>query len=175
MKWPREDGRRTTVRRCITRAEVVIVVVVVIIMLAAILVPVLGKAREKARRVNCAGNLKCMGLSLLMYSGDNGGYFPNTVARGVNQFGNVSSEGYITSDGKIWACPSAAIQRTTIRNSNYIYIGSGIKDDNDMATGVTVSHDASGNHPGNAWMNAMFIDGHVEGSRPDGSKVWNLN
>ena len=175
MNWPKEDGRGTIVRHRITRTEVVIIVVVVIVTLAAIIVPVLGKAREKARRVNCAGNLKCMGLALLMYSGDNGGFFPNTVARGANQFGNASSEGYITSDGKIWACPSASMQRTTVANSNYIFVGSGLKDDNENATGVTVSHDASGNHPGNAWMNAMFIDGHVEGGRPDGSKGWNLN
>ena len=175
------NERSASMDRRITLMEVAFIVMVIII-LAALLVPILGKAREKARRVNCAGNLKSLGLALLMYSGDNGGpmptdpsgyaggYFPNTVPRYVNSFGNVASEGYITSDGKVWACPSAIRQRTTVANSNYIYIGSGLKDDNDRATGTSIAHDASRNHPGNAWMNKLFIDGHVEGARPDDGK-----
>ena len=61
----------------------------------------LSKAREKARRVNCAGNLKQIGLSLLMYSGDFDGFFPNknTTTANVN-FDPLVTQNYI-QDGKV--------------------------------------------------------------------------
>ena len=165
----------------------VVALLLVLAVLAVFFLPHRCPGREKARRVNCAGNLKQIGLALLMYSGDNaeqmppgslgdtGGYFPNTVSNWGNSFGNLASEGYISSDGKVWACPSTLTPRTSVNNSTYIYLGSGLLDDNDTATGQSIAFDASGNHPGNAWMNAVFIDGHVEGAKPDGGKVWNLN
>ncbi len=59
------------------------------------------------------------------------------------------------------------------RDCNYRYVGSGLKDDDPDLTSTRIAYDASGNHPGNKWMNCLFIDGHVEGSRPDGNKIWN--
>jgi prepilin-type processing-associated H-X9-DG protein len=137
------------------------------------------RSREKGRRVNCAGNLKQIGLSSLMYSGDYGGYFPNLNSRGLGSgvalFGNwqpLGSMQYIADhDNKVWTCPSVTIEKSDADCSNYRYIGSGLKDDNDSASLVPLGYDASGNHPENAWMNALFLDGHVQGARPDGSKI----
>lgn len=53
-----------------------LVVIAIVAILAGMLLPVLAKAREKARRANCASNLKQIGLSLLMYSGDHNTWFP---------------------------------------------------------------------------------------------------
>lgn len=173
MKWPAGSSGKVAMHP-ISRGEV-ITVVAVILVLAAVFGPILTRHGAPAHRVDCAGNLKQIGLALLMYSGDNLGYFPTTAPNWGNDFGNVASKGHIAPEGKVWACPSATVKRTHVYDSNYIYIGSGIKDSNTKATGTTIAFDASGNHPGNAWMNAVFIDGHVEGSRPDGSKGWNLN
>lgn len=47
-----------------------LVVIAIIVILAAILFPVFSQAREKARAVTCASNLKQIGLGALMYIQD---------------------------------------------------------------------------------------------------------
>jgi prepilin-type N-terminal cleavage/methylation domain-containing protein/prepilin-type processing-associated H-X9-DG protein len=47
-----------------------LVVIAIIAILASILFPVFSRAREKARQVSCASNLKQIGLALMMYTQD---------------------------------------------------------------------------------------------------------
>jgi prepilin-type N-terminal cleavage/methylation domain-containing protein/prepilin-type processing-associated H-X9-DG protein len=53
-----------------------LVVVAIIAILAAMLLPALSQARDKARQAVCMSNLKQFGLALHMYTDDNNGYFP---------------------------------------------------------------------------------------------------
>ena len=48
-----------------------LVVIAIIAILAAILVPVLAAAQEKARRTQCLNNLKQLGMAWVMYPNDN--------------------------------------------------------------------------------------------------------
>ncbi len=53
-----------------------LVVIAIIAVLAAMLLPALKLARERAKSIQCVGNLKSIGQALLSYTDDNGGYAP---------------------------------------------------------------------------------------------------
>ena len=67
--------RRLSQFRGFTMIEL-LVVVAIIGILASLLLPVLAKAKNKASRLRCAGNLKQITMSLQSFANDNGSRFP---------------------------------------------------------------------------------------------------
>jgi prepilin-type N-terminal cleavage/methylation domain-containing protein/prepilin-type processing-associated H-X9-DG protein len=68
-------GARHDIRGAFTLIEL-LVVIAIIAVLAAILFPVFGQAREKARQTSCLSNLKQLGLAFTQYIQDYDGQYP---------------------------------------------------------------------------------------------------
>ena len=93
-----------------------LVVIAIIAILAALLLPALRTAREKARQAVCSSNLKQIGLAILIYVNDYDGYLPvwetldaarNTLGRNTAGWSTWRSRIYpYIKNKQVYLCPS---------------------------------------------------------------------
>jgi len=98
-----------------------LVVIAIIAILAALLLPALSEAKQRAKATECVNNSRQLGLAFLLYAGDNAEHLPNLYTKswlGANAgaepggdwwFQTLSKGKYITANSmsnNVWRCPA---------------------------------------------------------------------
>ena len=93
-----------------------LVVIAIIGILAGILLPVLSRARESARKTQCMSNIKQIGMGLIMYANENNEQFPSsTTAPLAMQSLSLLYPDYV-SDSRTFNCPSDTFVTNATQN-----------------------------------------------------------
>ncbi|MBM3900882.1 MAG: type II secretion system protein [Verrucomicrobia bacterium] len=123
-----------------------LVVIAIIAILAGMLLPALGKAKTKAIQIKCLSNLKQLGVTAVLYAGDNKDRFPEMIdpvsktggnwpwdlpAYVANQMTQNGAKRHILycpgfekqDNNELWKFTTDSVNETTVKNTGFRVVG----------------------------------------------------
>jgi prepilin-type processing-associated H-X9-DG protein len=102
-----------------------LVVIAIIGILVALLLPAIQAARESARRINCASNMRQIGIAIHRFCDAHQGQFPQSSHTSVAQSWIFTLAPFLESCDQIRICPDdkKAVERRAALMSSYVMNG----------------------------------------------------
>ncbi len=133
------------------------IVIAIIAILAAILLPALARARESARKISCNGNLRQIGLALIMYADEHDGRMP--PGHPNNFWGTIDPENQTTT-------PTPGVYPYNQIRNNYIFDTTQIYPNylNDLRVLVCPGFEGPITDPARWYMDETFAPDRIQAS-----------
>ncbi len=163
------DRDPTAVRRFPWALAVSIGGLIVLALLATVVWPRLDRRPYggESNRAKCASNLHQIGLGILLYQQDNGGQYPDTLGRLIEDE-QIGAEVFVCPGSNDEKSPGATTRAVVAdidagpagHHCSYLYVGRGLTDKT-VKDATVVCYEPLTNHDDDG-SNVLFGDGHAD-------------